>query len=504
MADKNPLSERIVSPTRSAANVSSSSSDAARSPTPSNVAMRLGPLPSPNPSHRQSFNENLRGLPPSPRSQRQPSFSQAAVQDLLNNPPAAQAGDPAFTGRDWRAIQVGELVSDEEIWFVDLDTGVEHATNLLIDSGGPAILIREIPSSKSAIGTFDYSDLNAYLLLVVGLAHPDESHMSPFQELAKKARQGNKIPLKDVKEVGKKEPFVTLSDSEDLTKAVETFGSGVHRIIIVKQGTNRVVGILSQSRLVRFLWENGRSFPVIDGLYPQYLKDLNIGSHTVIAINGDKPLTDALELMNNEGVTSLAVVDNQLNVIGNISNVDVKLLTKTSSLPLLQSSCIHFISVILSNRGMNDGKDSFPVFHVNPFSTLAHTVAKLVATKAHRMWVVDAPSPASSGPPTPAAQPAVLVPPPGLSSSSSAPGNPSLSLAPSPSVSASSLPGARMSGRLSGVVSLTDILNLYARASGLHPNDPDETRKQRRRSSSSSMRVSLDSARSSSVDLSRR
>ena len=29
-------------------------------------------------------------------------------------------------------------------------------------------------------------------------------------------------------------------------------------------------------------------------------------------------------LMNNEGVTSLAVVDNQRNVIGNISNVDVK------------------------------------------------------------------------------------------------------------------------------------------------------------------------------------
>ena len=28
--------------------------------------------------------------------------------------------------------------------------------------------------------------------------------------------------------------------------------------------------------------------------------------------------------MNNEGVTSLAVVDNNYNVVGNISNVDVK------------------------------------------------------------------------------------------------------------------------------------------------------------------------------------
>ena len=63
-----------------------------------------------------------------------------------------------------------------------------------------------------------------------------------------------------------------------------------------------------------------------------------------------------------------------------------------------------------------------------------------------------------------------------------------------------------MSGRLSGVVSLTDILNLFARATGLHPTDPEEARRKRRGSSSSSrsgIRGSLDSARSSVVDLGR-
>ena len=66
------------------------------------------------------------------------------------------------------------------------------------------------------------------------------------------------------------------------------------------------------------------------------------------------------------------------------------------------------------------------------------------------------------------------------------------------------MPGQHMSGRLSGVVSLTDILNLFARASGLHPTDPEEARRKRRGSSSSSksgVRGSLDSARSSVVDL---
>ena len=65
----------------------------------------------------------------------------------------------------------------------------------------------------------------------------------------------------------------------------------------------------------------------------------------------------------------------------------------------------------------------------------------------------------------------------------------------STAVPASSLPGARLSGRLVGVVSLTDILNTYARASGLSPADPNAFRTQRRRSSSSSFRRSGDIAR---------
>ena len=109
--------------------------------------------------------------------------------------------------------------------------------------------------------------------------------------------------------------------------------------------------------------------------------------------SADSPLGEALTLMNNEGLSSVAVVDGTNNVVGNISTADVRLLTNAASLPLLENSCLHFVSVILNERGMEKGKDSFPVFYVNPYSTLAHTVAKLVATKSHRMWVVESASP---------------------------------------------------------------------------------------------------------------
>lgn len=133
------------------------------------------------------------------------------------------------------------------------------------------------------------------------------------------------------------------------------------------------------------------------------------------------------------------------------------------------------------------------------------------------MWVTDPQSPASSGPSTPSHSaihiplnsPSVIplspqsspaapstwsLPPPTTShhaqpyhSTLISPAGPPQSM--STSIPAASLPGARLSGHLVGVVSLTDILNLYARASGLSPADPSIYRSQRRRSSSSSLGI---------------
>lgn len=86
-------------------------------------------MPSPAAQHRQSFNE-LQRAPPSPRSQRQPSLSQLAVQELIDNPPQRSAPDPRFAGRDWRTVRVAELINPDELRFVEVNTDIEEATNV--------------------------------------------------------------------------------------------------------------------------------------------------------------------------------------------------------------------------------------------------------------------------------------------------------------------------------------------------------------------------------------
>lgn len=119
---------------------------------------------------------------------------------------------------------------------------------------------------------------------MVGLAHPTESETASFDELAKKGREGKPVPLRDIRQLGNKEPLITLPHTADLTKAMEVFGSGVHRILVAEEGKTEIVGVLTQLRLVQFFWENRKSFPVLDGLYQQQIKDLQIGAPTVMAI----------------------------------------------------------------------------------------------------------------------------------------------------------------------------------------------------------------------------
>lgn len=90
-----------------------------------------------------------------------------------------------------------------------------------------------------------------------------------------------------MRDLGRRDPVTFLPESANLSKAIETFGRGVHRVIVAKEGDEgkiEITGLLSQTRLMRFLWENGRNFPVIDQLYSQNLRELKIGSNTPISI----------------------------------------------------------------------------------------------------------------------------------------------------------------------------------------------------------------------------
>lgn len=471
---------------------SSTSSSAATSSSASANAMM--PAASPNSHQRHSSIVDFLSAPPPLSSsgestRRRLSSASNTSRDAAAAAAAAAAGTGTGQGSavsedsiDWRDVPLTELVQKEKLLSVDAEIAVEKAFEILEQHEFTSIPIKyqtdeeskehdekhkhtldELKKGSVKVNgvshTFDYADLNAYLLLVLGHIEPlDKSEH--VREAVLMARAGKAVPVKFVAQLGLKDPFVTVSSTSNLLTAVEILGQGVHRIAVTSSSNpTELVGILSQRRVMRFIWENGRLFKNLEPLFQASLKDLNIGSNNVVSINGDELVIEAFKKMHSEGVSSVAVVDSKNALLGNISIVDSRFVTKSSQASLLQHSCKQFLTIILSKRGLQDGQDSFPIFHVTNDTTLGRTIAKLVATKAHRLWIVQKPT-------------------------------------------ESNLSEAGVGGYLVGVVSLTDILNLLAKRAGKLENDPTFARRQRRRSSSSSVRSSVvDSLRRSSTEM---
>lgn len=101
---------------------------AASSPMERNNSQSSTHKPTHIAAHRQSFAENQRHPPPSPRNQRHPSLTQQALLELMNHPPSNRHPNPRYAGRDWRDIAVGELVVPEDVRWADLDLSVQDAT----------------------------------------------------------------------------------------------------------------------------------------------------------------------------------------------------------------------------------------------------------------------------------------------------------------------------------------------------------------------------------------
>lgn len=143
--------------------------------------------------------------------------------------------------------------------------------------------MRDNPSDRVATATFDYSDLNAYLLVVVGLSKPEPDHVELYNKIISQAREGRSITVRQIQPLCRQDPLVAVPSNGKLSQAIEILGSGIHRLL-VSNSLGDVVGIMSQLRLVDFFWNEGVNFPTIERLYPVLLRDLGMGTQQIISI----------------------------------------------------------------------------------------------------------------------------------------------------------------------------------------------------------------------------
>lgn len=405
----------------------------------------------PNPLRKPSIVEML--LLPPPLNQAEDDHHSVSRNALLSRN-ALVSRNPLvllralLVGGDWSDVQLSELTESGKLISIPAKVSVQLAFETLTKHNLTSVPVsRTNDGDLTNCGTFDYLDLNTYLLLVMNkITVPDTPANA---EMVAKAKRGESVPVEFIISVHPKNPFIRFNEEDYLTGVMETLGNGVHRVAITDDSGN-VTGILSQRRLIRFLWENARRYPSLEPLFNQSIEHLQIGTSKPITIYEDQLLIEALVKMHTERVLSLAVIDRLQQLIGNISVVDVKHVTSSKNTGLLFKLVLNFISYNLLQKGIEEGQDQFPIFHVTKELSLGRVIAKLVATQSHRLWIVESPQ--------------------------------KLLDAPSKEVG---------QGKLIGVVTLTDILGLFAETKGKKTN-PTYARSQRRRSSTLTTRLSID------------
>ncbi|KAI7906053.1 uncharacterized protein BX663DRAFT_428951 [Cokeromyces recurvatus] len=297
--------------------------------------------------------------------------------------------------KKWAMIPVSSLIHNQKVIEIDGNLSVEEACQVLVENNISSAPVYAHGERGHYIGMFDYGDVIAYILLVLHRkpGQPDsddivDTESFEIKDIVHRALQGYKVPVRMASDLSRKNPFYSIMQEATLLSAVEVFACGTHRVSILKPD-GEVAGILSQSTVVKYLFENRKQFPEIDEILDKSIRQLNLGDETVISVDASANVLEALSLMSTHGISSVAVLRGGKYVIGNISLTDVRHVMKGYNHRLLWKTCLQFVSHIRTQQGIADGQDRLPVFDVRQETSLGFTIAKLLATKAHRVWVVD-------------------------------------------------------------------------------------------------------------------
>jgi len=202
------------------------------------------------------------------------------------------------------------------------------------------------------------------------------------------------IPISDLLSRESHPPTHIMSIYTSLFDAVKQFAqSKLRRVLIVERklentiiqqdkAEDMVIGLLTESDLIRFVAEN-LMWIRREKLFQQTLGQLNIGQRKPIIVQPNVLAYQAFqEIHKNEGREGVALVDNNGKLIANISASNIKGMTR-ANIQLLFRPLTDFLA-----RDRKRGWWQLPICTTLD-TTLENVVIQFVATKVHRMYIVD-------------------------------------------------------------------------------------------------------------------
>jgi CBS domain-containing protein len=214
--------------------------------------------------------------------------------------------------------------------------------------------------------------------LVLADKSVDESLSQHLDEIAYfRTKTFQLTNVREVIDFSRRNPFHTLPSEAPLTEAVSMFAAGVHRILITSPH-GRIVNVLSQSDIVRYLYQDPTS--VFEGLDTK-VSDLGLLARKVVVVSRKTPAIDAFFTMHRLGLNNVGIVDPDqgYQLVGSLSASDVAVLADFQ-MTKLKEPVSSFLSLLQERK---------PLVTVGPLITLRFLLRKLAQHWVHRVYAVD-------------------------------------------------------------------------------------------------------------------
>jgi 5'-AMP-activated protein kinase regulatory gamma subunit len=197
-----------------------------------------------------------------------------------------------------------------------------------------------------------------------------------IETLKERGEQFAKQPITALIDKSRVDEFCPVSHHGTLFQLMEdVLSQNVHRVPVF-DNTDRVYNILSQSDVIRFLYEHIRDigiarFDTVD--------KLGLGTRAVISMSARAKAIHAFFLMLYQKVPAVAIVSGNGELVGNLSASDLRGLDQNSFTELLKP-VMEFVKSVKRHRGLVTCKTG---------STLESVLSKLANNNVHRLWMVD-------------------------------------------------------------------------------------------------------------------
>lgn len=165
-------------------------------------------------------------------------------------------------------------------------------------------------------------------------------------------------------DLSEKNPLETLPDTASIVSLLEIFSRGAHRVLIRASdpGAGPFLGIVSDRRLLTWFAEYTPTAAFLETpLHSLSLPSLHLFSAVVTATSSASVL-DAMRLMSEDGVSSIAVLDDDNRVLlSAVSVTDIgRIVVPSESKHILSTPLHQFIALIKAPDGSTDGADRYP------------------------------------------------------------------------------------------------------------------------------------------------